>query len=242
MAAILNYSGKMPRYPILSTVAEGARQACSCRHAVQVVGGPPPKRRLKSPARSNISTKFGRMGFSRLEQGLGPALLFAAGLFGVRIRSRVRIAPGAPLRYKAGHAAGTEWCPFARCRFSFHADGPHAAPRSIGVTRTRKAAGRQPTEFPLQCSGYPQYGGMTRWRQSHYPLKTIKAAFADATRLNRTMTAADGAEELGLDEQAVVDVVAALRAVISISRCRPTSTLRFGKMSTGRLSRAESCM
>ena len=51
---------------------------------------------------------------------------------------------------------------------------------------------------------------MARRRQPHYPLKTIKAAFADATRMNRTMTAADGAEELGMDEQAVVDVVAGL--------------------------------
>jgi|ERR1700722_9502791 len=45
---------------------------------------------------------------------------------------------------------------------------------------------------------------MARRRQAHYPLKTIKAAFTEATRLNRTMTAADGAEELGMDEQAVV--------------------------------------
>jgi len=51
---------------------------------------------------------------------------------------------------------------------------------------------------------------MTRRRKPHYPLKTIKAAFADVTRLNRTMTAADGAEELGMDEQEVVDVIAGL--------------------------------
>ena len=51
---------------------------------------------------------------------------------------------------------------------------------------------------------------MPRRRQAHYPLKTIKTAFTEATRLNRTMTAADGAEELGMDEQAVVDVVAGL--------------------------------
>ncbi len=57
---------------------------------------------------------------------------------------------------------------------------------------------------------HPQYGGMTRRRKPHYPLKTIKAAFADVTRLNRTMTAADGAEELGMDEQEVVDVIAGL--------------------------------
>jgi hypothetical protein len=51
---------------------------------------------------------------------------------------------------------------------------------------------------------------MARRRQPHYPLNTIKAAFADETRMNRTMTAADGAEELGMDEQAVIDVVAGL--------------------------------
>ena len=51
---------------------------------------------------------------------------------------------------------------------------------------------------------------MARRRQPHYPLKTIKAVFADATRMNRTMTAADGADELGMDEQAVVDVLAGL--------------------------------
>ena len=47
-------------------------------------------------------------------------------------------------------------------------------------------------------------------RRPHYPLKAIKAAFSDVTRMNRTMTAADGAEELGMDEQAIVDVVAGL--------------------------------
>jgi motility quorum-sensing regulator / GCU-specific mRNA interferase toxin len=45
-----------------------------------------------------------------------------------------------------------------------------------------------------------------------YSLSTVKAAFADATRLNRTMTAAEGAEDLGMDEQAVVDVIAGLTA------------------------------
>jgi motility quorum-sensing regulator/GCU-specific mRNA interferase toxin len=49
-------------------------------------------------------------------------------------------------------------------------------------------------------------------RQPHYPLRKVKAAFADAARINRTMSAADGAEELGMDEQAVVDVIATLVA------------------------------
>ena len=51
---------------------------------------------------------------------------------------------------------------------------------------------------------------MRRGRQPRYPLKAVKAAFADASRLNRTMTAADGAEDLSMDEQAVADVIAGL--------------------------------
>jgi motility quorum-sensing regulator / GCU-specific mRNA interferase toxin len=50
----------------------------------------------------------------------------------------------------------------------------------------------------------------SRRRRPHYSLKTIKAAFAVVSRMNRTMTAAAGAEELGMDEQAVVDVVGGL--------------------------------
>ncbi|HEY5300499.1 MAG TPA: type II toxin-antitoxin system MqsR family toxin, partial [Acetobacteraceae bacterium] len=53
---------------------------------------------------------------------------------------------------------------------------------------------------------------MWRRRQPRYPLKTIKTAFADAARLNRTMTAANGSEDLGMDEQTVVDVIAGLTA------------------------------
>jgi hypothetical protein len=51
---------------------------------------------------------------------------------------------------------------------------------------------------------------MKRGRRPHYLLSAVKAAFSDARRLNRTMTAANGAEELGMDEQAVVEVIAAL--------------------------------
>lgn len=51
---------------------------------------------------------------------------------------------------------------------------------------------------------------MARWRQPSYPLQTIKAAFSDVTRINRTLTAVEGAEDLGIDEQGVVDVVAGL--------------------------------
>jgi motility quorum-sensing regulator / GCU-specific mRNA interferase toxin len=53
---------------------------------------------------------------------------------------------------------------------------------------------------------------MRKVRRPHYPLKTIKAAFADATRMNRTMSAAHGGEDLGMDEQPVVDVIAGLTA------------------------------
>ena len=53
---------------------------------------------------------------------------------------------------------------------------------------------------------------MRRRSQPRYPLRTVKAAFADVTRMNRTMTATDGAEALGMDEQAVVDVIARLAA------------------------------
>jgi motility quorum-sensing regulator / GCU-specific mRNA interferase toxin len=40
-----------------------------------------------------------------------------------------------------------------------------------------------------------------------YPLEDVKAAFADVTRLNRTLTAAEGAEHLWMDERDVVDVI-----------------------------------
>jgi hypothetical protein len=38
---------------------------------------------------------------------------------------------------------------------------------------------------------------MARRRRPHHAQGTIKTAFADATRFNRTMTAADGADDLG---------------------------------------------
>ncbi len=51
---------------------------------------------------------------------------------------------------------------------------------------------------------------MRRGRRPCYPLSAIKAAFADPGRLNRTRTAAKGADDAGLDERAVVDVIAGL--------------------------------
>lgn len=41
----------------------------------------------------------------------------------------------------------------------------------------------------------------------HYPLGEIQAALGDAAKLNRTVTAADGAADLGMDEEAVASVV-----------------------------------
>lgn len=51
---------------------------------------------------------------------------------------------------------------------------------------------------------------MKAGKKPRYPLADIKAAFVDAAHINRTMTATDGAEDLGMDEQAVVDVIAGL--------------------------------
>jgi motility quorum-sensing regulator/GCU-specific mRNA interferase toxin len=51
---------------------------------------------------------------------------------------------------------------------------------------------------------------MKKRRQPRYPLKTIKAAFSEPARMNRTMTAANGAEDIGMDEPAVVDVIVSL--------------------------------
>ena len=48
-------------------------------------------------------------------------------------------------------------------------------------------------------------------QKPHYSLNAIKAAFANAYGLNRTVTAADGADDLGMDETDVVDVIQALR-------------------------------
>jgi len=53
---------------------------------------------------------------------------------------------------------------------------------------------------------------MPRRRQPRYPLSAVKAAFSDVNRLNRTMSATEGAEELQMDEFAVVDLIAALTA------------------------------
>jgi hypothetical protein len=99
MAAIRNCSGKLPRYPITSIVAEGARQPRSCRHAVQVVGGPPQKALQVAGISVEHLKQIRSDGWDlfRFEQGLGPALLFMGAAFSLPIWGwRVRISPGAP--------------------------------------------------------------------------------------------------------------------------------------------------
>ncbi len=56
----------------------------------------------------------------------------------------------------------------------------------------------------------PQYGGMKSGRAPHYVLRMVKFAFADVSGLNRTMAAAAGADDVGMDEHAVIDVIAHL--------------------------------
>jgi motility quorum-sensing regulator / GCU-specific mRNA interferase toxin len=44
-------------------------------------------------------------------------------------------------------------------------------------------------------------------RKAHYVLGTVKAAFADPKALNRTFSSKQGADELGMDDDAVVEVI-----------------------------------
>lgn len=53
---------------------------------------------------------------------------------------------------------------------------------------------------------------MTEKRKAHYPLDAIKAAFADPATLNRSFVSRQGADDLGLDDSAVVAVIQALTA------------------------------
>ena len=45
----------------------------------------------------------------------------------------------------------------------------------------------------------------------HYPLTDIKAAFSDPAKLNRTYSSRQGADQLRMDDDAVVAVVQALK-------------------------------
>jgi motility quorum-sensing regulator / GCU-specific mRNA interferase toxin len=47
-------------------------------------------------------------------------------------------------------------------------------------------------------------------RKPHYALREIKAALADVRRLNRSFVSKQGADELGMDDDAVVAVIAGL--------------------------------
>ena len=47
-------------------------------------------------------------------------------------------------------------------------------------------------------------------RKPHYALDTIKAAFADAGSLNRSFVSKQGADELDMDDSAVVAVIQGL--------------------------------
>ena len=44
-------------------------------------------------------------------------------------------------------------------------------------------------------------------RRPHFELSKIQAEFADVTRLNRTFNSKQGADELGMDDAAVVAVI-----------------------------------
>lgn len=47
-------------------------------------------------------------------------------------------------------------------------------------------------------------------RKPHYPLSHIKAAFSDPAKLNRSYTSKQGADQLKMDDDAVVAVIQAL--------------------------------
>ena len=47
-------------------------------------------------------------------------------------------------------------------------------------------------------------------RKPHYLLRDIKAAFADPAKLNRSFASKRGADDLGMDDEAVVAAVQAL--------------------------------
>jgi motility quorum-sensing regulator / GCU-specific mRNA interferase toxin len=48
-------------------------------------------------------------------------------------------------------------------------------------------------------------------RKREYPLGDIKAAFGDPARFNRTFSSKQGADALGMDDEAVVAVIQALK-------------------------------
>ena len=62
----------------------------------------------------------------------------------------------------------------------------------------------------LRTAGYtPIMGGSMEKRRPHYLLRDIKVAFADPTKLNRSFASKQGADDLGMDDQAVVAAIQA---------------------------------
>jgi motility quorum-sensing regulator/GCU-specific mRNA interferase toxin len=53
-------------------------------------------------------------------------------------------------------------------------------------------------------------GVSTEKRKPHYLLRDIKVAFADPAKLNRSFASMQGADGLGMDDQAVVTAIQAL--------------------------------
>jgi motility quorum-sensing regulator / GCU-specific mRNA interferase toxin len=47
-------------------------------------------------------------------------------------------------------------------------------------------------------------------RKPHYLLRDVKAAFSDPAKLNRSFASRQGADQLGMDDQAVVSAIQAL--------------------------------
>ena len=54
--------------------------------------------------------------------------------------------------------------------------------------------------------------GVVEKGKPHYLLSAIKAAFADSAKLNRSYASKEGADALGMDDEAVVAAIQALRA------------------------------
>ena len=72
------------------------------------------------------------------------------------------------------------------------------------------AASKEACNAPVYT---PIMGGVTmEKRKPHYLLRDIKVAFADPAKLNRSFASKQGADDLGMDDQSVVDAIQALTA------------------------------
>ena len=72
-------------------------------------------------------------------------------------------------------------------------------------------------------------------RKPHYWLDAIKTAFGDPDRLNRTVGAADGADDLEMDNTDVVAVIQALTNADFDKSMTSNRTTRYGRTFTSRL-------